>query len=479
MSLKVYDTRSRALQEFIPINGNRVVMFVCGPTVYDQSHVGHARTYLAYDIIARYLRAKGYSVFYLMNITDIDDKIINKANTSGVDALSLANDHTREFLHDMNSLGITSINLFAKASEHVPEIISQISTLISKGFAYQVDGDIYFDVFAFPDYGKLSRQDVNQLVKHRIDPDPRKKNMIDFALWKSYKPGEPAWDSPWGRGRPGWHIEDTAITATYFGPSYDLHGGGLDLIFPHHEAEIAQAEAATGVKPLVKYWIHSGLLTVDGARMGKSMGNFVTIKEALHRHDAETLRLFFAMSHYRSQLEYSEPNIAQAEQVLKKIRTVYDQLNTLLESSKDNSPKSDEHVELLKIISEAANSFNQAMDDDFNTPKAIASVIAYAKKLESYLSKPLERRTVLSMISTFNYFGNIFGILQSKNGGVNLSVKRLLENLVNIREEARKQADWKLADTIRDILKTAGVILEDTPSGIRWNINPKVETSSS
>ncbi|MGA2785847.1 MAG: class I tRNA ligase family protein, partial [Candidatus Bathyarchaeia archaeon] len=239
MALKVYNTKSRNLEEFIPIQGNRVRMFVCGPTVYDHSHIGHARTYLAYDIIARYLRAKDYSVFYLMNITDVDDKIINKASSISQDPLTLASEFTEEFLQDIKALGIESVNLYAKASEHIPEIIDQISTLISRGSAYRVDGDVYFDVSSFPDYGQLSRQDINQLVMHRIDPDPRKRNIIDFALWKSQKPQEPAWDSPWGKGRPGWHIEDTAITATYFGPSYDLHGGGLDLIFPHHEAEIA------------------------------------------------------------------------------------------------------------------------------------------------------------------------------------------------------------------------------------------------
>ena len=239
-------------------------MFVCGPTVYDFSHVGHARTYLAYDIIARYLRARGYSVFYIVNITDIDDKIINRANASGEDPLLLADKFTKDFFRDMEALGITSVNLYAKASEHVPEIIDQITTLIGNGHAYQVDGDVYFDVSKFPEYGKLSRQNIEKISVHEIAPHSRKRNVVDFALWKSQKPGEPAWDSPWGKGRPGWHIEDTAITTTYFGPQYDIHGGGLDLVFPHHEAEIAQAEAATGVKPLVRYWLHGGLLNIAG-----------------------------------------------------------------------------------------------------------------------------------------------------------------------------------------------------------------------
>jgi cysteinyl-tRNA synthetase len=478
MTLKVYNTKSRTLEEFIPAHGNRVYMFVCGPTVYDQCHIGHARTYLAYDIIARYLRAKGYSVFYLMNITDVDDKIINKANSIGEDPLLLADRFTKEFLQDMNSLGIGSVNLYPKASEHIPEIIEQISTLIRRGAAYQVDGDVYFDVSSFPDYGKLSRQDINQLVMHRIDPDPRKKNVTDFALWKSQKPGEPAWDSPWGKGRPGWHIEDTAITATYFGPSYDLHGGGLDLIFPHHEAEIAQAESATGTKPLVKYWIHSGLLTVSGTRMGKSMGNFITIKDALLKHEHETLRLFYATCHYRSQLEYSEPNITQAEHTLERIRTVYTQFKTILENAKDDLTDQTTRAELLKTISKARSSFDEAMDDDFNTPRALASIIAYSKDMESYASSQLDRQTVKAALDTFDYFGSVFGILQSGNAEIN-PFERLVEHFVKVREEARKRQDWKIADSIRDSLKEVGVILEDTASGVRWHIKPSVKPSDS
>jgi cysteinyl-tRNA synthetase len=479
MTLRIYNTKSRTLEDFKPINGNRVLMFVCGPTVYDQSHIGHARTYLAYDIIARYLRAKGYSLFYLMNITDVDDKIINKANTLNRDPLTLASEFTKEFLQDMTALGIDSVNLYAKASEHIREIIMQISTLISKGAAYQVNGDVYFDVSSFRDYGQLSRQDVNQLVTHRIDPDPRKKSAIDFALWKSQKPNEPAWDSPWGKGRPGWHIEDSAITATYFGPSYDLHGGGLDLIFPHHEAEIAQAESATGSKPLVKYWIHSGLLTVNGTRMGKSMGNFITIKDALLKHNQETLRLFYATSHYRSQLEYSEPNILQAEQVLEKIRTVFNQFKTILEASTNNPMDPAMHAELLKIIQTAKNNFNEAMDDDFNTPRALAAIIAYAKNVEPYASKRPDRGSVEAVIDGFNYFGDIFGILQSKDTGISLTFERLLRHLVSIREDARTKGDWKTADTIRDYLKTAGVFLEDTSNGVRWHIKPTPSLKSS
>lgn len=442
-------------------------MFVCGPTVYDQSHIGHARTYLAYDIIARYLRASGYSVFYLMNITDIDDKIINHANASGEDPLALADRFAKEFFRDMEALGISSVNLYAKASEHVPEIITQISMLIGRGYAYQVDGDVYFDVSKFPEYGKLSGQNIEQLSVHRIDPDSRKRNVVDFALWKSQKPGEPAWDSPWGKGRPGWHIEDTAITATYFGPQYDIHGGGLDLVFPHHEAEIAQAEAATQIKPFVKYWLHGGLLTVSGERMGKSMGNFVTIHELLQKHDAEALRLYYAMRHYRTQLEFDEAGIAQAEEVIDRLRSVYRQFSAILETSGGLKEESVQN-EVERITSRAMRSFIESMDDNFNTPRALAALIAYAKDVESLADRKLSRQSVELILHTFDYFGEVFGILQPVNRRQGKRFDELVNLVVRMREEARKGGDWERADRIRDQLRKVGIALEDTPTGARW-----------
>jgi cysteinyl-tRNA synthetase len=442
-------------------------MFVCGPTVYDHSHIGHARTYLAYDIIARYLRARGFSVFYLMNITDIDDKIINRANASGEDPLTLADRFTKEFFEDMEALGITSVNLYAKASEHIPEIVAQIKTLIEKGFAYQVDGDVYYDVSKFPSYGELSNQNIEQLTMHRVDPDPRKKSVVDFALWKSQKPGEPAWDSPWGPGRPGWHIEDTAITTCYFGPTYDFHGGGLDLIFPHHEAEIAQAEAATGVKPLVRYWIHGGLLMVSGARMGKSMGNLIAIKDALSKHDHEALRIYYAMSHYRSQLEYDDRNIAQAEEVLDKLRSVYSQFQSLLASMK-REPKGEIDSALSRVTAKAKEDFIGAMDEDFNTPKALASMISFARNVEPFAGQSLSYASLSHIIETFNFFGSVFGIFQRSAAIQDTAFETLLEVMLRIREDARKRGDYTTADRIRDSLSKACIGLEDTPTGARW-----------
>lgn len=445
-------------------------MFVCGPTVYDYSHIGHARTYLAYDIIVRYLRARGFTVFYLMNITDIDDKIIARANATGEDPLVLADRFAKEFFRDMEALGITSANFYAKASEHIPEMITQISTLIEKGYAYEVDGDIYFEVSKFPEYGALSRQKIEQLVMHRIDPDPRKKNVVDFSLWKKQKPNEPAWDSPWGKGRPGWHIEDTAITNTYFGPTYDLHGGGQDLIFPHHEAEIAQAEAATGVKPLARYWLHAGLLTISGTRMGKSMGNFITIKDALQKHEAEALRLYCAMSHYRSQLEFDELNIGHAEQVLDRLRSVYNQFGNLFEASSLKANKTFES-DIVRLTSRAMDAFVEAMDNDFNTPRALAAMIGYAKDVEPYLTKGIGPESIEHIAHAFEYFGGIFGILQSREAGREKILEGIVRVALELREDARKRGDYGTSDKIRDRLAEIGIVLEDTLSGARWYLS--------
>jgi len=467
MVLRIYNTKTRTVEDFKPERGNRVYMFVCGPTVYDQSHVGHARTYLAYDIIARYLRAKGYSLFYLMNITDVDDKIINRANQTGQDPIRLADSFTKEFMRDMEALGITSVNLYAKASEHVPEIIAQISTLLNKGFAYQVEGDVYYDVPKFSDYGKLSGQRVDELATHRIDPDPRKKNVVDFALWKAEKPGEPSWESPWGRGRPGWHIEDTAITTTYFGPTYDIHGGGLDLIFPHHEAEIAQAEAATGVKPLVRFWMHGGLLMIRGERMGHSLGNFITTGELLERHDAEALRLYYAMRHYRTPLNFDEANIAQAEEVLDKLRSVYHQFLALLDL-RTPMPEGSASEELKKLSLKAVEDFDAAMEDDFNTPRALAVLISYSKGVEPYAGRSVDKESVQSVIRTFNYFGSVFGIFSTPIGRRSDVIGKLLNIILEIREHARSRGDWATADRLRQEIAVAGIGLEDTPAGTRW-----------
>jgi len=467
--LKIYNTMTSEEEEFKPIHGNRVNMFVCGPTVYDLTHIGHARTYIAYDIIARYLRYKGYSLFYLMNITDVDDKIINRAKERNLNPVDLAQQYTVEFYEDMASLRI-SVNLFAKASEYVAEIIAQVNTLLEKGYAYVVDGDVYYDISKFPEYGRLSRQKPDELKKHRIEPDPRKRNPNDFSLWKSQKPGELAWDSPWGKGRPGWHIEDTAITYTHFGSRYDIHGGAVELIFPHHEAEVAQAEAATGEKPLVKYWVHTGILNVKGQKMSKSLGNFITIKNALQRYDPDVLRLFFASSHYRSPIDFSEENLRSSKELLDRLYATYDRIQTLLERSKDATTF--HKSQFTGIVSQHKEKFIEAMDDDFNTPAAIAVLVSLAKEVEKSIPSGFDEKTLRQIFETLKEMGSIIGIFEGREGKKpSRDISTELVNLtVEIRDEARRKNDWETADRIRDRLKKIGVILEDTAEGTKWRV---------
>ncbi len=458
--LKVFNTLSRKIQEFQSLNENRVNLFVCGPTVYDLSHIGHARTYIAYDIIARYLRFKGYSVFYLMNITDVDDKIIKRARETNQYPLELANNFAQEFYKDLEFLGIKSINLFAKASEHIKEIICQIDELIKKEYAYVVDGSVYFNVSKFKDYGKLSHQTKNELKRHRIEPDPKKKNKIDFSLWKSRKE-KPVWKSPWGEGRPGWHIEDTAITLTYFGPQYDIHGGALELIFPHHEAEIAQAESMTGKKPLVKYWIHTGIVNVNGRKMSKSLGNFITIRDITKKYNSEILRFFFAQSHYRSGIDFREVNLEKAGKSLGNLNRIYKKILDLMDKASDELLSEDE--EIVKKIEECEHKFYSAMDNDFNTPLAISAMVSLGKELDKRINETTCKRTLQLALESFARFGSILGLFEYKdwNRVKGKIVNELIKIIIEFREYFRKRKEWKTSDEIRDKLNKMGISLED------------------
>ncbi len=463
--MRVYDTKTRELREFTPLKGNRVRMFVCGPTVYDLSHLGHARTYVAYDVIAKYLRLRGYSVFYLMNITDIDDKIIARAAQLKMSPFELSGRMTEEFHRDIRALKIDSVNLFAKASEHIPEMIAQITTLIDKNHAYGVNGDVYYDITRFPEYGQLSHQKPEELVKHRIDPNPAKRNPGDFALWKKNKPGEPAWESPWGPGRPGWHIEDTAITVNYLGSSYDIHGGAIELIFPHHEAEIAQAEAATGVKPLVNFWVHTGVLTIKGQKMSKSLKNYVSIKDALEKYPAEVLRLFFALSHYRSPVDYDEEKLDQATENVKSLNRTYQEMNERLASAKTEKASEDENF--TKRVDELLSTFHSAMDEDFNTPQAIATLMELLKHANQHLSRPLSKEALNKALYAFETVDSVFGFLKKVEKAEDIA-PRVIDILVDIREELRKKKEFALSDSIRQRLATIGVLIEDSPRKVKW-----------
>jgi cysteinyl-tRNA synthetase len=454
--LKVYNTLTRHLDDFEPIHPGRVNMFVCGPTVYDVSHIGHGKSYVAYDIITRYLRNKGYSVFFILNITDIDDKIINRAKETGEDPLKLSERYAQAFYQDMKDLHVNSINLYAKASDYIPEIIGQIKGLVDKGIAYMIRGGVYFDISRFPEYGKLSRQNLEQLTVHRVDPDPEKRNPGDFVLWKAQKPGEIAWDSPWGKGRPGWHIEDTAITLTHFGPTYDLHGGGTELIFPHHEAEIAQAEGLTGKKPLAKYWAHTGLLSIKGQEMHKSLGNFVPIQDAIQKSGVEALRVLYASTQYRSPLDYTEETLVQSASLARRFRRAYDQLQQAAGTESDGRSAD---TSLKSQVDEARTDFFAAMDDDFNTPRALSAYIRIVGIAEEH-GKSLSPGSASMLLEAVKELSTILGILETESGPRE-GVQQLVSLLTSLRSELRAKREYALSDRIREQMQKAGVVVED------------------
>lgn len=456
--MKIYNTMSREKEDFEPMHEKRVKLFVCGPTVYDDAHIGHARTYISFDIIKRYLEFKGYTVFYLQNITDIDDKIIIRALESSTDPKELALKFEKRYQEDMEALGVNGVNFFARATDHVTEIITQIETLIQKGFAYETETGVYFDESKFPNFGKLSRRNLEDLNVHRVNLDSSKKNPGDFALWKK-KDQEPVWDSPWGPGRPGWHIEDTAITEEYFGPQYDIHGGGLDLIFPHHEAEIAQMEAASDKSPMVRYWMHTGFLNVSGEKMSKSLGNFITIRDLLEDHDPQVFRFFVLSTHYRSPIDFSEKTLEQAAKSLKRIQKTLEKVNELLDNASIDSVDDAYFSELLENY---RNNFLESMDNDFNTPEALAHIFNFVKELNKALDDKTPSEKVLKdIISFFNEFGEIMGFdLADKSDDGDISGE-LLDIIKDVRQKLREKKEWELSDDIRARLNDLGIDVED------------------
>jgi cysteinyl-tRNA synthetase len=459
--IKIYNTMTRKKEIFEPRNENRVKLFVCGPTVYDNSHIGHARTYISFDVIARYLKYRGFSVFYMQNITDVDDKILKRAEETGRDPLELAREFELKYLEDMKTLGVENVNFYARATEHVHEIISQIETLIEKGFAYETDKGVYFDESRFPDFGKLSNRNLEDLTVHRIGPDSQKRNPGDFALWKKRDDDEGlSWESPWGRGRPGWHIEDTAITETYFGPQYDIHGGGLDLIFPHHEAEIAQMEAASGQKPMVRYWMHTGFLNVKGEKMSKSLGNFITIKELLKDYDPEVFRFFVLSTHYRSPIDFSSEILEQSRNGLERIYKLVETLNEIEDTVPDTLDSDEDNIRKLH---EFKAEFLDAMDNDFNTPLALSSLFEFIRDVNREINhKNLSKKSVKGIKNLITEFGKILGFnfCDKKTGGSDLQ-EGLIEILKDTREKLRQKKEWELADDIRSKLGDLGINLED------------------
>lgn len=444
-------------------------LFVCGPTVYDYSHIGHARTYLAFDIIVRYLKHIGFKVRYIQNITDVDDKIIGRARENEESPSDLARRFEKEYLRDVKDLKIESVDRYVRATEVIPEIIFQIETLEKKGFAYKTESGVYFKVREFKEYGKLSKQNIDALESgSRIEPGEEKEDPLDFALWKLPKDkgdfnkgkgpivinGEPLWPSPWGWGRPGWHIEDTAISEKYFGPQYDIHGGAEDLKFPHHESEIAQQEAASGKKPFVKIWMHTGFLTINGKKMGKSLKNFTTIREFLKDHSPEILRFMVLSHHYRSPVDYTPKSIKETEGVLKNLE---DFMGKLLFVSKNS--RSGKKVSLEEEIKETENSFREAMKDDFNTPKALGLIFKLVKSSETKIWD-LSRRDALKLknflTETFKTFG--FDLKTPK-------IPRKIRSLSREREKSRGNKQFIHADLLRKKIHELGYEAEDTPLG--------------
>ena len=460
--LKIFNTLTRRKEKFKPLHDKEVKMFVCGQTVYDDAHMGHAKTYVQMDIIVRWLRKLGYMVFYIQNITDIEDKIIRRAKERGQDPLKLTEFYSKRFLEDMKALKVTkNVDMFPKTTDYITQMIEQINALIAKGFAYIIDGDVYYDVTKFKDYTKLSRMSLEELKKHRIEPNPRKKNPFDFSLWKSQKLGELTWDSPWGKGRPGWHIEDTAMTMTIFNaPQYDLHGGATELIFPHHTNEIAQAEGATGKKPFVKYWLHTGVLQIGGVEMHKSLGNFITIRETLKTHDPEVLRLYYASTHYRKPIEFGEKDLEQAKN---RLEALYNTLRNVKHAPVANVKRND----FKKILNQTKRKFAEAMNDDFNTPLALTQLFALSKKTNKLIGKDkINPKLANEITETFKELGAIFGILEKEIDAE--KIPKEVEELMKKREEARKKKDWKRADEIRKQIQELGYALEDTVDRVLW-----------
>ncbi|HBA39995.1 MAG TPA: cysteine--tRNA ligase [Deltaproteobacteria bacterium] len=469
MGLQIHNTLSGRKEPFIPIKAGEVRMYVCGVTVYDSCHVGHARSLLTFDVIYRYLCFLGYQVAFVRNFTDLDDKIIQRAKEQGTTSEAIATRYIREFSQDSAALGLLPPTHEPKATEHIPEIISLIRRLEEKGMAYRIDGDVFFPVERFPGYGKLSRRKIEELeAGARVEVDERKRSPMDFALWKASKEGEPFWESPWGEGRPGWHVECSAMSTKYLGQPFDIHGGGRDLVFPHHENEIAQSEGAFDC-PFARYWIHNGFLNINQEKMSKSLGNIYTIREILERYEAATLRYYFLGSHYRSPIDFFDQGLEDAEKSMERIYETMDRLDRLVPANGGTIP--DEAV---------LDEFRREMDEDFNTPRALAFIFdeihALNRRLDEGKTAGLSAR-VLAMKSA----GEVLGLFQEKaelflrrkrerwmrNHGLSAQA---IEELIQRRDRARSAKQWQEADRIRAELQERGITLEDTPGGTIWKV---------
>jgi len=482
--VRIYNTLSRNKEEFVPRRENEAAIYVCGPTTYNYIHLGNARPMVVFDTVRRYLQYKGYKVTFVQNFTDVDDKIINRAREEGMEPAELAEKYIAEYFIDAHSLNVVDADIQPKVTEHIDEIIKMVETLVQKGFAYESAGSVYFDVQSFEGYGKLSGRSLEDMkAGARVEVDVTKRHPLDFALWKASKEGEPAWESPWGLGRPGWHIECSAMSQKYLGDSFDIHGGGYDLVFPHHENEIAQAEAASSVEPFVRYWMHNGFITVNEEKMSKSLGNFFLVRDILDKFPGDVVRFYLLSTHYRSPIDFDDAKLSATAKGLERIKSAVAALDETLEGLQDFAAEkpedNSEATALAEAIEKAYKDFETAMDDDFNTALACAALFDFCKAVNTYLNaitagcKPDKTALIRAREVFQSLAGDVLGILFKAKGKGDEEedaelVEQLMQLLLEVREGARSKKDWATADIIRDRLGEMGIEIQDTPKGPKW-----------
>ena len=477
MNLRVYNTLTREKETFIPVEPGKVKIYVCGVTPYNHPHIGNARPFIIWDVIHRYFERQGFKVTHIQNFTDVDDKIIDAAAKAGITWHELADRYIRSYFEVMDSLNIRRVDLYPRVSEHMSEIVAMVETLIQKGHAYLVDGDVYFSVQSFAAYGRLSGRELEDMkAGARVDVDDRKRHPMDFALWKSAKPGEPFWDSPWGKGRPGWHIECSAMSYKYLGCGFDFHGGGSDLIFPHHENEVAQSEAFTGCSPFVRYWVHNGFVTVNSEKMSKSLGNFFLVKDILEHFRPVVLRFFILSTHYRNPLDFSDERLTEAEKAWTRIASAIQGGRKFLADA-DQQADGPATEEMAQAVAAARQEFDAAMDDDFNTALAISSLFPLARALNGACQgdrsegKP-DFSGIKKAVETLSELVDALGLSLDdalvQTGQDEKLVGALMDILLDMRQAARERKDWATSDAIRKSLQEAGIVVEDSPQGARW-----------
>ena len=473
MAIRLFNSLTRKKEEFIPREPMKASIYACGPTTYNYFHLGNARMLVVFDMIRRYLSYKGYDVTYVQNFTDVDDKIINKAIEEGCDPMELAEKYIKEYFHDAKSLNILPATVHPKATEHIPEMIEIIRRLEKKGLAYSINGDVYFSVDKYDGYGKLSGRTLEDMkAGARVEVDEKKNHPMDFALWKNSKEGEPSWKSPWGQGRPGWHIECSAMALKYLGPGFDIHGGGGDLVFPHHENEIAQSEGCLDNQIFAKYWMHNAFITINQEKMSKSLGNFFLVREVIEKFPGDVIRFYLLGTHYRSPLDFDDEKLVMASKGLDRLKN---SVRLATEALSKVLPDEELQIndELLEAAKEARRAFEEAMDDDFNSAQAYAALFELAKDINNYLTK--DKKLPYSLTEAYNTLNELAGVLgfdleaeAEDPQGDNGKLTQVMELVLEIRMNARKNKDWATADLIRDRMKEAGIVIEDTPEGVRW-----------